>query len=311
MPVINPFLANLMPEHTDMPREIQTGDSISVKHGKIGNAPQNEQGSIYDILKRHGDVGIWNELYVEDREDGVHCVYRPVPAMHLTKPDGAKSRLIQGDAVEPPFVAVLDEIVSSVSVARSDAGVANFYWVNNTKYDLIDEMTRKLMSIPSSDKRAVLKDYPNSAAKYYGTRPMYAETMQSDDNITYDGSGLAPDAQGKRTTQQESWVMNRLRIMSEMNKDNVVFERGSARVKGGLMRPDGKESMKAGDYALFKLGRLEWQAYVVQIDHEFSPMQSYTQTLMFERGEGFVARTKMEGGIQSPWLAEQATRGGL
>lgn len=102
--------------------------------------------------------------------------------------------------------------------------------------------------------------------------------------------------------------MNRLRIFSEMNKDNVVLERGSVRIKGGLMRPDGKELMKAGDYALFKMGTLpEWHGYVVQIDHEFMPFQSYTQTLIYERGEGFVKRTGRGGGKESPWLAEQAT----
>lgn len=307
--VINPYIEGFLPENKGIPRKIQTGDSISVKHGKVGNSPQGEQGSIYEILKKHGDVGVWNELYVEDRADGVHCVYRPVPAMHLTAPEGAKNRLIQDDATMPPEVVISDQLIPQITTARSDQNVGNFYWVNNTKYDLIDDMTRKLMSIPEGDKRSVLKDYPNAAAKYYGTRPMYAETLQSDDDITYEGSGLDADGHEKRNKKQESWIMNRLRIFSEMNKDNVVLERGSVRIKGGLMRPDGKELMKAGDYALFKMGNLpEWHAYVVQIDHEFSPFQSYTQNLIYERGEGFVKRTGREGGVQSPWLAEQATR---
>ena len=43
---------------------------------------------------------------------------------------------------------------------------------------------------------------------------------------------------------------------------------------------------------------------------EFVPFQSYTTTLTFDRGTGFVTRAKMEGGVNSPWLAEQATRTG-
>ncbi len=90
-----------------------------------------------------------------------------------------------------------------------------------------------------------------------------------------------------------------------MNKDNVVFERGSARVKGGQMRPTGGELMKAGDYARFLMGRLTWDAYGVQVDHEFLPFSGYSQTVAFERGEGFAKRIGMESGA---WLTEQARR---
>ena len=309
--VINPFIKNFMPENSPMPKEIQTGDSISVKHGVVNNSYQNMQGSIYDILKFHGDVGVWNELYVEDREDGVHCVYRPVPALHLTKPEGAKDRLIQDDAVMPPVVLIPGEYIASMPAERTDANVANFYWVNNSRFDLIDDMQRKLASIPKDDGKVSIKEYPNSAVKYYATRPMYAETQQGGDEVKNMGSGQDKDSQEKRSTLQESWIDNRRRLMVEMNRDNVVFERGAAFIKGGPMRPDGGECMKAGDYAKFQTGRIEYLAYVTQIDDEFLPFQSYTTTIVYERGEGFVTRARMEGGIQSPWLAERASRGFL
>ena len=73
------------------------------------------------------------------------------------------------------------------------------------------------------------------------------------------------------------------------------------------MRPDGKECMKAGDYAMFQTGNLSWQAYIVQIHDEFVPYQGYTATVVFERGENFSTRAGMEGGISSPWLTEQAS----
>lgn len=306
--IINPHLDAFMPKNTVMPRLLILGDGISVKHGVINNSYQNSQGSIYDMLKLHGDVGVWNELYTEDREDGVHVVYRPVPALHLTMPDGAKTRLIQDDAPEPIYCPIEDYLIRSLSVARSDANVANFYWVNNTRYDLIDDMQRKLASIPQDDGKVSLKEYPNADPRLYGTRPMYAETQQSDDGVTNMGSGQSAGEIAANSAKTEAWIDRRRRHMVEMNRDNVLFESGSAVIKGGIMRPDGMELMKAGDYARIQQGRLEWDAYLVQVEHNFQPFQGYTQTLAFERGEGFAKR--MTTG-QSPWLMELSSRGRL
>lgn len=306
--VINPHITKFMPENSPMPKELQTGESIAVKHGVVNQSYQNMQGSIYDILKFYGDVGVWNELYTEDREDGVHAVYRPVPAMHLTKPDGAKDRMIQDDAPKAVYCTIPDDDIASVSVARTDSNVANFYWVNNSKYDLVDDLYRKLSAIGASDNTVNLKEYPNSAVKYYGVRPMYAETQQGGDQTISETSGQDQAAQDKRAGQIEAWIEKRRRLMVEMNRDNVVFERGSARIKGGPMRDDGTGAMKAGDYASFQTGTLEWQAYVVSMTDEFMPFQTYTTTLQFERGENFVKRASSESGASSPWLAEQARR---
>lgn len=306
--IINKHLQGFIPENSPMPKEIQTGDSIAVKHGVVNIASQTSQGSVYDILKTHGDVGVWNELYTEDREDGVHAVYRPIPALHITKPEGAKDRKIQDDAPDPIFVPVPDDDVQSMSVARTDANVANFYWVDNSRFDLVSEISRKLFGIAEKDSTVNLADYPNVAVKYYGVRPMYATTQQGEDDTDNLTSGKAAGAQSKRDDQTMSWLEKRRKLMVEMNRDNVVLERGTARIKGGPMRPDGKECMKAGDYATFKMGRIESVGYVVQIVDEFLPFQSYYTTLTFERGEGFVTRATMEGGMQSPWLAEQARR---
>lgn len=308
--VINPHISKFMPENSPMPKVLQTGDTIAVKHGVVNNSYQNMQGSIYDILKFYGDVGVWNELYVEDRADGVHVVYRPTPALHLTKPDGAKTSKIQDDAPDPIHVYVPDDIIASMTVERSDDNIANFYWVNNSRFDLVDDLYRKLSAIKESNDTVNLKEYPNSAVKYYGVRPMYAETQQAGNDVTNMGSGQDQAAQEQRQGEVESWIEKRRRLMVEMNRDNVVFERGTARVKGGLMRGDG-EAMKPGDYAIFRTGELDWRAYVVTMTDEFLPYQGYTATLQFERGEGFVNRASMEGGMSSPWLAEQVRRSAL
>lgn len=302
--IINPQIAGFMPENSPMPKKLETGDSISVKNGMVNLSLQDRQESIYDMMRFHGDVGTWNELYTEDREDGVHVVYRAIPALLLSPQDG--SRKIMEDAPDPVYVGIHDSEITSLTVGRTDSTVANFFWVNNSRFDLIDEMQRKLAAIPADDGKVSLREYANATPKYYGTRPMNAETQQGDSGITNMTSGLPASEQTSRSTKQEAWIDKRRRQMLEMNKDNVVYERGSARIKGGPMRPDGKECMKAGDYAEFLMGNMTSEAYVVQIDDEFLPFQSYTTTLTFERGTGFAERAGLDSGRQSPWLAEQA-----
>lgn len=304
--VINPHLAGLMPEGSRLPTQITLGDGIAVAHGVVNNSYQNAQGSVYQIMTTYGDVGIWNELYTEDREDGVHCVYRPVPAFLLSVMAGRDSAKIQDDAPTPPVVLIKDHMIKSISEARSDANVANFFWVNNSKFDLIDDIVRKQFGLAAADGTVSLREYANAAVKYYGVRPMYGETQQGEDTIKNMASNLPKIEHEARSVLQMSWVDSRRRIMAEMNKDNVVYERGSAVVKGGptrLGKPD--ELIKAGDYAAFVEGTVLHMAYVHQVDHEFLPFQSYTTTLQFDRGEGFAVRASMEG---SPWLSEQARR---
>lgn len=307
--VLNPHIAGFLPETlpSDIPKKIQTGESISVKHGMVNQSVQNQQDSVYSILHQHGDVGTWNELYTEDREDGVHCVYRATPAMHLTQPKGSTRRLIQDDALEPIYVNISDGCIQSLTVSRSDANVANFFWVNNSKFDLVDDITRKLFALQNTSGTVSLSEYPNTATKYYGTRPMYAETQQGEDAVDNQTSGLPEPAHSIRSAHQERWIDQRRRTMMEMNRDNVVFERGTAKVKGGPERTSG-DLLKAGDYVKFKTGNMQWSAYVYQVDHEFVAYQGYTTTLHFERGAGFTLRTTMGGQSESPWLVEQARR---
>ncbi len=300
--VINKHMRGFIPENSPMPREITLGDSISVKHGVVNSSWQVEQGSIYDILSRYGDVGFWNELYTEDRENGVHCVFRATPALNIS------GKLIQDDSPDPVFVVIPDSEISSISTNRSDSNVANFYWVSSVRADLTNEIYRKTAAIVESDKTATAYDYPNSALKYYGLRAMYAETQLGEDDMINTTTSQKEVPQNKREKLWEDWLSNRRRLLMEMNRDNVVLERGTARVKGGPMRTDGKEFMKAGDYARFRRGTIEFDAYAVELTDEFLPFQGYTTTISFERGTGFVKRIQQGGGVNSPWLAEQATR---
>jgi len=307
--ILNPHLDGFMPKNTPMPRSIKTNKYIAVKRGVIGNNYQEKEGSLYDIAQFYGDVGPWNELYLEDYEDGVHVVYRPIPAMHISKPKGSNRQLIQDDAPEPVYGDIPDGRIRDLRAERTDNNVANFYWVNNMKYGVVDDIYRRLFGLSAGS--VSINEYPNSATKYYGVRPMEAETQQEGDSEHSGTSGNPQDQHEKRSKEVESWIDYRRRCLIEMNKDNVVFESGMATLKGGPMRRNGTEHLRAGDYANFKLGTMEYSAYVVQISDDFVPNQTYTTTINYERGLGFVTRASMEDGRQSPWLAEQATRGGF
>ncbi len=308
--ILNPFLAGFMPSNKSMPRELKL--DLSVQKGIVNNSYQSEPGSIFDLLKLYGDVGVWNELFIEDREDGVYVVYRPAPFHHLTSPDGSNNRLIAPDATEPPVVTVYDHHIANLTETRSDNNVANFFWVNNERFDLIGDTFRKTQSVSDRDPSMYLENYANCAAKYYGTRPMMVDSQQGEDSIKTLLSGLNAEGQLQRQEAFLSWLTYRRLLLSEANKDNVLLESGSARIKGGLMRPPDKrghqEHMKAGDYARFVIGQVEHEAYITQVTDEFLPFRSYTTTITFERGTGFAVRAQMGRGRNSPWLAEQATR---
>lgn len=304
--VVNRHLKEMLPERFGAPTQI-TPD-MQVSHGTVSaNIDIMDGRTVYDLMKLHGDVGVWNELFTEDRQDGVYAVYRPTPALHVVAPEGSEARLIQEDAPEPVYVEIPDSDIVSLSTERSDANVANFYWVRGARAELRDEIYRKQQTT-NIEQNVSLSEYENTAVKYYGPRAMYADTQQSGDAVMNHSSGQPKSEQEKRVIEVKDWIDNRRKIMLEMNKDNVILESGSVRIKGGAMRPGGIEPMKAGDYARIRQGQFTADYYVTAIEHEFLPYQGYFSTLRLERGEGFVNRIRLGVGRQSPWLVEQMTR---
>lgn len=289
--ILNPYLANLMPTNSPNPTAVQL--DVSVSHGTTSvTGPQNQEGAIYDLLRSYSDVGVWNELYLEDREDGVYCVYRPVPALDIN------GNLIQSDAPKPVYVDLPDTDVIAVNVSRSDANIANYYWVRAPRFELASDIYRQQFAIQSADKATVLLDaYANSSSQLYGNRVMYADTQQGGDEVTSFSSGLPAAEQSKRDTSMAGWITDRRTIMVEQNKDNVLLESGMIRVRGN-------EAIKAGMYVRLRRGKFQASYYVVQVDHDYIPFQGFFSTLTVERGTGFVERVKRGGGADSPYLAE-------
>lgn len=289
--VVNPYLQKLMPENSPNPTEIKL--DISVKGAVTSvTGPQNQEGTIYNLTRTYADVGIWNELYLEDREDGVYCVYRPNPTQDV---DGNP---INADAPKPTIVDLSDVDVLSLSLSRTDANVANFYWVRAPRFEMVGDITMKLFALQGSSlKTALLEDYPNARTDLYGLRVMYGQTEMGPDGVSTFNSGQKAADTEARDTATAAWISERRRIMVEQNKDNVVLERGTMRVRGN-------ESIKAGYYVRLKRGAFTALYYVVQVDHDYIPFNGFYSTLIVERGMGFVERAKRGGGSDSPYLSE-------
>lgn len=295
--IVNPYLAGLMPENTPHPKEIKT--DIRVKYGTSSvTGPQNQEGTVYDLLKTYSDIGIWNELFIEDREDGVYCVYRPNPSKDVTGKSIYPQAFSDDDYEEPPTVDLPGEDVLSLNLTRSDANVANFYWVRAPRFEMNSDINLQLFAIQGADRETVLLEtYPNSATALYGTRVMYGQTQQGGDDVNTFNSGLPAEEHRRRNTDIASWIKARRVFMVLQNKDNVLLESGTMRVRGN-------ERIRPGMFVRLVRGGFSAEYYVVQVDHEYVPFSGFFSTLKVERGMGFVERAKRGGGSASPYLAE-------
>ncbi|ECT8541880.1 hypothetical protein B0F00_24555 [Salmonella enterica subsp. enterica serovar Virchow] len=295
---INPMLHKIIPENSPMPREIVLDAQAK---GRVGSAFQDQEGSVDDLLRSLLDVGLWNELFIDDREDGVYLVWRPLPYFDL-----GTGEATQEMTKAPDTVTVPDDWIISFDQARDDHEVYNYLWVTNQQFDLVGDQYRKTEAMMSAERQSSeLMTYPNTTPDFYGIRAMYANTVMSDS--TYDKSGMDEAGQDAREGEMNDWIARRRLTLIEDNKDNVVMEHGSIQMKGGMARPDGS-LIRGGDYIHALDGRLEWDAYAVTVSEQFVPYQMYLCTAQFIRGTGFAARVAITGG-SSPWLTDQANRG--
>lgn len=291
--ILNPYLAALAPSGGSMPSSFDTS-RVTVAHGTTSiTGPQNAEGPIYGIMKRYLDVGAWNELFIEDSEDAVHIVYRPNPAKSVS------GDLIMPGATAPEVVEVPREDVVSAKFSRTDANVANFYWVRSPVFDLNSDMYRLLDAQASGDRETVdLSEYPNAQQRLYGVRTLYETTQMGGDDVRTFQSGRPAQEHDERDVRQVDWIKERRRQVVEQNKDNIIFESGAFRLRGN-------EKLRAGVTLRLKFGALTADYYVVSVQHNFEPMRSYTTDVTVERGTGFIERVQRGGGTDSPYLAEQ------
>ncbi|MGC1304604.1 MAG: hypothetical protein WA840_19720 [Caulobacteraceae bacterium] len=269
------------------------GVELDVQGGSISPFGSQEwKGGTVDALLRHyADVGPWNELYVEDREGGPFLVYRATPFKDLT---GA---FIQQIPNLPTVVKIPDCDVVDEELSRSDDGIANYYWVDAPRYNMVDGALLKAAVAGSLSPPPFVSGYANCASQFYGVRAMQLETQQGPRVDGQDKSQLdAGNVQGLDLVNQ------RRDVLIKNNRDNVVLESGRMTLRGN-------ETIKAGVYLQRLLGDGRSQApkaeyYVTEVRQDFKPFGKYETTVEVERGTGFVVRAQQGGGVNSPYLSD-------
>lgn len=262
-----------------------------------------ENVSLYQMLTTLTDVGAFNEIYTEDTEDAVNVVLRPVPFKSLTT-----GKYIQ-DKASAENVVIKDVDIQAINATRSDSGVANWFWVDVNRWNLMKDMDYRVWVQNQNPALSNRFNYENSLLARYCFRQMQTQISMGPpgaSNNSDKGTEKAA-ALGQSAIYDQKWLDGRLKVLAESNKDNVVYE-------SGVMKLRGNEKIKAGMYVIAKMGASKVanplasdpECYAVQVDHEFMPFQGFYTTVMYERGTGFVTRNSKE---VSPYLAEINAKG--
>lgn len=250
--------------------------------------------TLHAMLATVLDVGPFNEMFVEDRPAGACLVVRPTPFI----PAGGGDRDFVQEGAWAHYVDVPAEDIVAANVNRGDHGVANFYWVGNSRWALMSNQTAKELAQQGRPETFALFEYYNSAAALYGVRKMEVESTLGHPEYSNSDSAKAERVQ-KDANLLGAWLDKRRADLAAMNKDNVLFESGSLRLRGN-------ETIRAGCYLRVKKGSLVSRYYVTRVDHDFIPYQGYFTTVAVERGTGFIERSQVEG---APFYAEMNPRG--
>lgn len=291
--ILTPYLSRMLPGDSRLPRTIKVDTAQLIKHGTTSvSGSQNQEGSIHSILSTFLDVGAWNELFLEDREDGVWCVCRPNPFKTLA------GKPIVADGYIPPTVEILDDDIVSMQLARSDTQVANYFWVRGQRFEFINDPVQRQAAASSATADSVnLTQYQNTSAVLYGIKPMIVGSEMGADAETSFTSGL-PEAETRaRAARIGNWQNYRREQLVAQNRDNVVLEQGFLRIKGNA-------AVRAGIYLRVVRGDFTAEYYVHRVQQDYTPYQGWFSNVYVDRGNGFAQRARRGGGSDSPYLAE-------
>ena len=237
-------------------------------------------GSLHQFLSSLLDVGPFNELYVEDRPDDVALVVRPVPFKD------ASGAFIQAYAAAES-VDISDADLVAINVSRTDAGVANYYWVASERWIMMLNETARRSAQTGTQDNFILNDYPNCDAAFYGFRKMETSTILGPEDYVYTDASTK-EQQPANTNAMSRWIDGRRAVLAKMNRDNVIYEQGTLRLRGN-------EAIRAGMYLRILRGAADEvisECYVSSVVHDFLPFGAFTTTVTFERGTGFIARAQ-------------------
>ncbi|WP_121307361.1 hypothetical protein [Paraburkholderia sp. BL17N1] len=289
--VVNPYLANMSKNAASTNAVMPISTDVQVTGAQVSpfGVGSFDGGTVDALVKSHGDIGPWNEFFIEDREAGPFAVYRPNPFREAA----TGQYLMPVEADKEPMIVDIDrgEVVS-MTVSRTDAHVANYYRADCPRFVLNYDSTARMLAFQSAQDSApfYVRDYGNIDPALYGVRKMEETTQQAGIGETSNGNGTQYGP--RRDTSRNGaldWINSRRQQLLDQNKDNVVLESGSMRLKG-------RESIKAGRYLRLTHGAMQSDYYIVGGTHDFTPFGNYFTEVQFERGTGFVDRIQSAGG---------------
>ncbi len=205
-------------------------------------------------------------------------------------PPGARTA-----AVAPSMLTLPAEDIVALDLARSDENVANYFWVEDSRFELVRPFPLQFMAATGAQRETVfMENHPNNNPAIYGLRPMVTATQLGDSGTFATGQPAA--AQTAREQEAVRWLDRRRRILALTNRDNAVLESGTARIAGN-------ETIRPGIHVILGRGPLAAPYYVVAVQHDYIPFEGFFTTLTLERGQGFARRIQANG-PPGPYLIE-------
>lgn len=236
----------------------------------LGLASTNDI-SYYDFMSKHLDVGPFNELFLLDIPQGVKLVCKP----NYYDLEGMAA-LAAGTSHAYPEIK--DEDIAALSSSRSDARVANWFWVWPHQTALETQWTALAQAWKNGNAGDIRNDEVNfrhSLEKYFGYRKMEAGLMlQPPDYI----SSEFPTTSTVQTNENGmlAWIENKVKDLRDDNFRNAVLENSVFRIRGD-------ETIRPGIW----VEHLGFH-YVVRVEHEIQPFGNFVTTLHTERGTSLV-----------------------
>lgn len=270
--------------------------NMEVKDGVVMVSSLNQyEGALWAAMIDRADTP-WNELYVEDTEDGPQVTYRVTPLYDLN------DDFCQTDRVDMPGGVVIggveinrisaDDIVS-LEASRDDDRVFNFYVLDSSYISLVGK--------PEFQKQFLNADYQvfnyeNNKPEWYGVRRMDAALYQYPLSVKAKLKGQKEKVSNEQGIDIFNYSMRRRLQLAKMNADNLVFEHGYMTFKGN-------EAVKIGNYVRVTRGEMINDYYAHTVTHTFTPFKSFMTTVDFIRGTGFIGRNRSE---KPPHLTENS-----
>lgn len=244
--------------------------------------------TLYDVLKSVLDVGIFNELYLEEDEKNTYLVARPAPFKDI------EGNFIQGTALS---LDIPSKDIVSIDVGRSDAEACNYFWIS-LFYDKKYNADQMAAAIDGKNKGWMTGDWINSRKELLSWRKMEVGVQMTPFVVTDDDASLKVPFR-RHTIDYVQWLCDKRVALAEMNKNEMVFEKGTLRLRGN-------HNIKAGMYLRILRGPLQifdGEVYAHTITHEFNVMNGFFTTIQFDRGTVF-SNWYFGTGQKATWIDE-------